>query len=894
MGFWRGASLRTGVLSTLAVAIALVAGVLVALVLSVGGTRHDEAQAALIAAAVGGGLVALLGGALALYLSQAVLTPVRRLVDAATRLSEGDSGAWVSGPQRGELGELVRVFNSMSRTLEERSLSLRITGERFKGILDNANAAIYVKDAASRYLLVNREFERVRGVHAEEALGRTEEQIGSSITARQIRASDLAVIESGEAMSFEQEIATTEGVRTYLSLKFPVRIEEGKVTAIAGISTDLTGQKAMLAEAVEASRTKSEFVANMSHEIRTPLNGVVGMTNLLIDTKLDPVQREYGDALAASSRALLAVINDILDFSKIEAGHLELDPTDFKLRGAVQEACRVLSEQAHEHGLEIEQQIDAELPTIVAGDRGRLSQILLNLLSNAIKFTASGEVLVRAMRDRGELIRFEVSDTGVGIDPATAAQLFEPFVQGDQSTTRLFGGTGIGLTIARELVHQMGGTIGAEPREGDGSTFWFTAELPGVSAPESPLRSLPELRGLRALVVDGYETTRTMFEDSLKAWGLASESVADPSAAIEELEHAARSGVPFHLVVLDLDIPQGRGVELVRAIRGRAMLRALRLVILSSAPPERAALPDLGVSTLLVKPVRRSQLYNAVAETIADSPYRHVPEMKLRALTDPNASIVLIAEDNEINDAVAAAMLGKQGLRAEIAHNGREAVEMALANDYAAILMDCQMPEIDGYEATRRIRAAERDRHVPIIAMTAHSMRGDRERCLAAGMDDYLSKPVHAEELAAVMAEQLSAGASQTPAGAAHGHAASTLELDADEAGEVLDESVVRSLRKALPTTRREDLISAFEASLRRCVGEIEDAVRCGDFDGVKRVAHSLQGSSATIGASGVARSCRLLQRDAAERDEASEREHLVELRVAAGSARSVLRARLL
>jgi two-component system sensor histidine kinase/response regulator len=757
MGFSRGSSLRTGVMGAIAAACVVIAGVFVVLLLSIRGLRHDDARAALIAVVAGFALLVLLGCALARYLLRAVLTPVSRVADAATRLSEGSRGAWVDGPQQGELGALVSAFNLMSRTLEERSLSLRITDERFKGILDNANAAIYVKDADSRYLLVNREFERIRGLKAEDALGRTEEQIGSSITARQIRASDLAVIENGEAMSFEQELATTEGVRTYLSLKFPVRIEDGQVTAIAGISTDLTGQKTVLAEAVEASRLKSEFVANMSHEIRTPLNGVVGMTNLLVDTSLDPVQREYTDALAASSRALLAVINDILDFSKIEAGHLELDPTDFRLRGTVEEACRVLSEQAHEHGLTIEQAVDGDLPTTVNGDRGRLSQILLNLLSNAVKFTAAGKVLVRVSGDRGDMIRFEVSDTGVGIDPHTAAQLFEPFVQADQSTTRLFGGTGIGLTIARELVHQMGGAIGAQPREGGGSTFWFTARLPGVSAPESSLRSRPELSGLRALVVDGYETNRTMFEDSLKAWGLASESVEDPATAIEELERAARSGVPFHLVVLDLDIPQERGIELVRAIRGRAMLRALRTVILSSSPPEQTVLPDLGVSAILIKPVRRSQLYNAVAEAIADAPSRRAPELKLPAYADPDAPLVLVAEDNEINDAVAKAMLGKQGLRAEIAHNGREAVEMALANDYAAILMDCQMPEIDGYEATRRIRAAERDRHVPIIAMTAHSMSGDRERCLAAGMDDYLSKPVRADELAAVMNEQLSA-----------------------------------------------------------------------------------------------------------------------------------------
>jgi len=399
MDFARPVGLRSGVFGAIGVLLTIIVGVLVLLVLGIGGLGPASPRTALIVAACGFAVLALLTGALNIYLARAVLSTVRRVADAAAALSEGKLGTKVRGQQRGELGALVRAFNAMSRTLEERELSLRITGERFQGILDNANAAIYVKDADSRYLLVNREFERIRGLKAEQVLGRSEDQIGSPITARQIRATDRAVIDSATAMSFEQEIDTQEGPRSYLSLKFPVRTENGKVTAIAGISTDLTGQKTILAEAVEASRLKSEFVANMSHEIRTPLNGVIGMTNLLNDTSLDRVQREYADALEASSRALLAIITDILDFSKIEAGHLELDPIDFELRGAVEEACQMLAEQAHAQGLAIGHSIDANLATTVNGDRGRLRQILLNLLSNAIKFTSAGEVLVRVSGD---------------------------------------------------------------------------------------------------------------------------------------------------------------------------------------------------------------------------------------------------------------------------------------------------------------------------------------------------------------------------------------------------------------------------------------------------------------------------------------------------------------
>jgi PAS domain S-box-containing protein len=770
-----------------------------------------------------------------------------------------------------------------------------VADKYFRGILDNANAAIYVKGTDSRYLLVNREFERIRGLSAEQMLGRTEAEIGSPVTAKQIRATDRAVIDSGAAMSFEQEMVTQDGPRTFLSLKFPVQREGQEVTAIAGISTDLTGQKTVLAEAMEASRLKSEFVANMSHEIRTPLNGVIGMTNLLSDTSLDPVQREYADALEASSRALLTVISDILDFSKIEAGHLELDPTDFELRGAVDEACQMLAEQAHAQGLGISHTIDADLARTVNGDRGRLRQILLNLLSNAVKFTASGEVLVRVSGDGSEMVRFEVRDTGAGIDEGHAARLFEPFVQADQSTTRLFGGTGIGLTIARDLALQMGGAIGAEPRDGGGSMFWFTARLPAVTSIEQPLRSRPELRGLRALVVDGYETNRTIFEHYLSTWGLSSKSVGDPNAAIEELVQAARGGVPFQLVVLDLDLPQADGMELVRAIRGRPALRAVHMVLLSSSPPEPTALPDLGVSLVLRKPVRRSELYNAVVEALAQSPSERERVPKARPPIDPNGPLVLIAEDNEINDAVATALLRKQGLRAVVAHNGREAVEMALANDYAAILMDCQMPELDGYEATRRIRDAEHGRHVPIIAMTAHSMSGDRERCLAAGMDDYVSKPVRADELAAVMAEQLAGRERDSAPEDARGAAAPPeRESDDAEAGELFDEVAVLELRDALDPDMRERLIRTFDASLPAYVMRIEESVRGTDVAERRRAANLLRGASASLGATRLALSCQRLEQSRAEQDPSITAMQLSELHGAAALTRLKLRDRLL
>ncbi len=771
--------------------------------------------------------------------------------------------------------------------------ALRITDERFRGILDNANAVIYIKDAHGRYLLVNREFERIRSLRAEEVLGHGEDEIGSREQASQIRATDQAVIDSGAPMSFEQDIATPDGERTFLSVKFPVQTKDGAVTAIAGFSTDITDQRNALAQALETSRLKSEFVANMSHEIRTPLNGVVGMTSLLRDTSLDPVQREYIAALETSSESLLGVINDILDFSKIEAGHLELDPTDFELCGAVQEACLMLAEQAHAKDLKIGHWLDADLPTTVNGDRRRLRQILLNLLSNAIKFTASGEVLVRVFGDAGRMVRFEVSDTGVGIDGDHAAQLFEAFVQADQSMTRRFGGTGLGLTISRELAHRMGGEIGARPREGGGSVFWFTAELDGVATAEEPARARDEIRGLRALIVDEDRTDRTIFAHYLRGWGLTTETVGTPTAAVATLERASRSGAPFELVLLDCDMPQAHIVDLVRDIRERPALRALHMVIVASSPLDREAFAGFGISALLAKPLRRSQLYDAIADAVSCSPSRVEPETEGRTLAKREAALILIAEDNEINNAVAEALLIKQGLRTAIAHDGREAVELALANDYAAILMDCQMPELDGYEATRRIRRAERGRHVPIIALTAHSMPGDRERCLAAGMDDYLSKPIRAEQLEDAMNKWLRGHEPSARSDGEGEDACVDPGREERDAVVVLDAATIRQLRDALSLGMRERLVQVFDASLPECVAEIVGAAQRGDETEQIRVAHLLKGSSATLGATRLSLACRRLEHTADDRDPALE-EQLDQLRTTASEAREALHRQLL
>jgi CheY-like chemotaxis protein len=498
--------------------------------------------------------------------------------------------------------------------------------------------------------------------------------------------------------------------------------------------------------AIDASHAKSEFVANMSHELRTPLNGVIGITNLLRRTALDSTQSDYVDALVASGEALLAVIGEVLDFSKIEAGHLELDRIDFNVREAVEAACYILAEQAHAKGLEISHWVDADVPTMVHGDRARLRQILLNLLGNAVKFTAAGEVSLRVARHGTDELSFSVSDTGVGIDKDQATHLFEAFVQADQSTSRQYGGTGLGLTISSQLVKAMGGEIVADRRDVGGSVFWFTASLPEVAAATESAERHPELRGMRALIVDDNATNREILAHYLESWGIDHTAVAEAADAIDALDQAEQAARPFELVVVDVNLPALGGMDLVRAMRERPTPPTTKVLVLSSSAVEPGSFTDSGVGAVLAKPSGQRTMHDAIAAVITGVSARIEP-LRADAVHPDRGLKILIADDNEINSMLTGELLAQFGLQTAIAHGGLEAVEMAGLKGYAAILMDCQMPGIDGFEATRRIRLAENGHRVPIIAMTALTMPGDEQRCLDAGMDAYVSKPVLSNEL---------------------------------------------------------------------------------------------------------------------------------------------------
>ncbi len=794
----------------------------------------------------------------------------------------------VKTPLYDALGRIIGIqgifWDVSSRKKTEEALAYE--RDLLRALLDNIPDRIYFKDVESRFIRCSNSMALRLGLDdPKKVVGKTDFDFHPEEKAQEFYEDEQRIILTGKPLINKLEEQTDLDAKPIWAsvTKVPIYNQNGHVTGLIGISRDVTqlkqAEEAMEQArdaALESARVKSQFLANMSHEIRTPMNAITGMTGLLLDTKLNQEQREFVSTIRDSTLTLLEVVNEILDFSKIEAGKLTLEIIDFELRDAVESTVEMLAENAQKKGLELNCWMDQDVPNRLRGDPGRFRQVVANLLSNAIKFTERGEVLVRVSKgmetSRTVAVKIEVSDTGVGIPPKAVPRIFQSFTQADGSTTRKYGGTGLGLTISKQLVELMAGEIGFESTVNKGSLFWIKLPFekqPPANEPSPPFDGAG-LAGIRVLVVSQAQTSCRILHDQLSHLKMADSHASNDTQALELLRRAAADGHPFHLAIFDMDLGEMDGLTLAQTIKADTALAPTRLLALTSLGHRltTSTMQEMGISACLVKPVRQSRLFDCLFDVMSSSGTGTVQPLNSDSPA-PNTFLsrdgaaknarILLAEDNVVNQRLALKQLKKLGYNAEAVADGREVLEALDRIRYDIIFMDCQMPEMDGYEVTRSIREREKSGAQPlgfspyIIALTANVLQGDRERCMEAGMNDYLTKPLHLSELESVLQRALSR-VHPAPREAVRDHLA------------VLDQAVLAGLRELREPNQPDplkELVELFLRDARARLQKMDTALAQRDASGLGAAAHTLKGSASNLGARHLASLCLSLEKEA-------------------------------
>ena len=849
----------------------------------------------------------------ALPLARRVTRPIQELTDMAQAVASGNFDARASVRSRDEMGRLARTlnrmagqlaeeYNTLEQKVDERAGELKDKNEQltreiadrerveqdliasqrlYLSLVENLPVHLIRKDLDGRFTFANRAFCELLGQSETQVLGKTDFDYFPSDLAEKYRDDDRRVAENDEHFHDVEESADGRVTRYFEVIKTPVHDASDSVVGTQAIFWDVTDRhsaeralKAAKNAAEDANRAKTDFLANMSHEIRTPMNAVIGMTELLLDTELTDIQREYSTITRNSAESLLLLINEILDFSKIEAGKVELEDQPFSLRELIGDTARTVGFRAHSRGVELAWHVEPDVPDTLIGDPVRLRQVLVNLIGNALKFTSEGEVIIRvvgeSLTDTDARLHFSVRDTGIGIPPEKLRTVFEAFEQADRSTTRRFGGTGLGLSISNRLVDLMGGKIEVESVVGEGTRFYFSITFPVADEAELLNGDTTLLRGLRVLVVDDNATNRQILNETLSSWGMLPELAESAESAIQTLETAQQNGERFQLVISDVNMPDADGFDLVDSILGKEALTDAVIMMLTSGgratDAERAK--AMGVTACLLKPIKQSDLLRAVMSVLRRSGHTTSDgAARERELAMPELNVLLV-EDSAANRLLAIALLKRWGHSVTVAEDGFQAVEIVRDQRFDLILMDVQMPGMDGYEATAAIREHEAGlgHHTPIVAMTAYAMEGDRQKCLDAGMDEYVAKPIRREQLKAAILPLV-------------GEPAATVEdQEAISPGSGVDWDHARSTVQG-----DEDLLrKVTEAFVKEC-DELVDmaaaAIERSDTAELKRAAHTVKGTCRIFAIDSVINAAATLEATAAAGDLTNAPQQLEQLR---------------